>query len=215
MEKLTKALKNHNIHMVAKTLKHHPFLATYNDHGYTFLMAAIASRFTEAMELLIKYKSPIDNDTLLLACSNEFVEGVELLLQYGAKPNYYEDIQKSPMCIAVNTGNLSIVKLLLEYDVDVNEGEQSSPLHIAISNKKESNLEMVKLLLENGADVDYKDVNDHTPLMRAVYYDYIDIAKILVEYGADTGYINKDNNDALIYAHKNNNAEMIKVLKSC
>lgn len=199
--------------MVAKTLEHYPFLATYNDHGYTFLMAAIASKFIEAMELLIKYKSPINNNTLLLACSNEFIEGIELLLQYGAKPNYDGDIQKSPLCTAVNNGNIAIVKLLLEYDADVNEGEQSSPLHIAISSRKENKLEMVKLLLDNGADVDFKDINDHTPLMRAVYYDFLDIAILLITYGADTGYINKDSNDALIYAHKNKNVEMIKVLK--
>jgi len=68
-------------------------------------------------------------------------------------------------------------------DVRSQEGPQkSTALHIAC---RCGNLKICKLLLDNGADVNARDKNSETPLMRAVEGGHLDIACILIERGSN------------------------------
>uniref|UniRef100_A0A7S3UGN9 MYND-type domain-containing protein n=1 Tax=Picocystis salinarum TaxID=88271 RepID=A0A7S3UGN9_9CHLO len=68
-------------------------------------------------------------------------------------------------------------------DVRSQEGPQkSTALHIA---SRCGNLKICKLLLDNGADVNARDKNSETPLMRAVEGGHLDIACILIERGSN------------------------------
>ncbi|MDQ7055680.1 MAG: ankyrin repeat domain-containing protein [Persephonella sp.] len=50
---------------------------------------------------------------------------------------------------------------------------------------QEGDEQKVKELIEKGADVNARDKNNYTPLLRAVSRGNLKIVKILVEYGAD------------------------------
>lgn len=78
---------------------------------------------------------------------------------------------------------------------------------------KEGNLEGVIFLLAQGADVNVKDQENATPLMRSVSRNYIDIVKILLEKGADVNAENDWGYTPLKYATKLNLKEMEQHLR--
>ncbi len=117
------------------------------------------------------------------------------MLKNGANPNSYDLTSKlSPLHVASENNNVSIVKLLIKYGADVNIYANTlylnTPLHIAALNDSS---EVVTILLENGANINiYNDYTiGKTPLHLAVMNNSINSIKILLDKGADTNI--KDN----------------------
>lgn len=83
------------------------------------------------------------------------IDLIRLLLSRGAR---YPDLKfdkPSPLDIAMISGRADIVRLLIEFDADVNAGTQTTigqPLHTALTQRIENKREIVKLLLEAGAN---------------------------------------------------------------
>ena len=136
------------------------------------------ARRDEISELNIKYKS--------------FIEEENKLKQEAIKGTTYVVFDEEPsLVLAVRTGSIQIVKLLLERGVNPNiiswiEG--NTPLHEAcIYNLKD----IVILLLEGvppnyqGADTEIKNGKKRTVLEEALYFRRIELAKILIEHGAN------------------------------
>lgn len=83
------------------------------------------------------------------------------------------------------SGNIPIMRLLLELGADVNlrtQSEGDTALHIAVMN---SNIEMVRALLAGGAEVNATDRLLRTPLLRASGIGNLQIMQTLVSAGAD------------------------------
>ena len=78
---------------------------------------------------------------------------------------------------------------------------------------KDGDLEVVKSLVDQGADVNVKDKENATPLMRSVSRNYQAIVKLLIEQGADVNAINDWGYTPLKYAIKLNLKEMQQRLK--
>lgn len=102
------------------------------------------------------------------ACWNGHIEVVRLLLDAGASVNITNGDGESPFndaCeFARRTGDLSIVRLLLERnvaDVDTTDNYESTPLHDACWG---CHADLARLLLEHGADVDARDIDGYTPI---------------------------------------------------
>ena len=57
------------------------------------------------------------------------------------------------------------------------------------------------------------ELNNDTPLMKAVWYDKRDAAKMLLRAGADVGMKNKWNETVLNMASELNNEEMLEILE--
>jgi len=70
----------------------------------------------------------------------------------------------------------------------------------------------VKQLLEKGADVNARDEDGWTALIKASYNGYEGIAELLIEYGADVNAQNKYGDTALIYACWNGHKEVAELL---
>jgi len=68
------------------------------------------------------------------------------------------------------------------------------------------NKEAVKFLIKAGANINAKDNNGITALMRASRYGEVEVVKLLIEAGADNGYT------ALMEASDNNYVEVVKLL---
>ncbi len=74
-------------------------------------------------------------------------------------------VKNTPLCIAIQKGELDFVKKLIEYGADVNEKSFGmTPLMIAARYNK---VEIIKLLLEHGARQYEKDDKGYTALKYA------------------------------------------------
>ena len=108
---------------------------------------------------------------------------VEKLLQSGMDPNTNVG-REFALIYAVETDDIVLVRLLLDYHADVNEISRNgcSALVLAVSN---GNIDMMRLLLEKKANPNtVSDRTKYTPLMAAVNKGRIDMAHLLIENGA-------------------------------
>ena len=121
--------------------------------------------------------------------------------------------KKSPLMMAIENKNLSVVKLLLKKGVDVNLGdEENIPLVFATKN---NDFELVKLLLEHEANEKYvpHDNKEKIPLIIAIKNNNYEIVKILLEYGAIEKFLNdKCHTSSLVLAIKIDNPKIVELL---
>lgn len=94
--------------------------------GHTALMFASYNGHSEIVLMLLDQGAVLDRrdllgrTALLYASTGPFPETVKILLDKGAKPNVVDsDEHFSPLMHAAAEGNLSVVKLLLEYGADM------------------------------------------------------------------------------------------------
>ncbi|KAE9362725.1 ankyrin repeat protein, partial [Stipitochalara longipes BDJ] len=112
---------------------------------------------------------------------------VRLLLETGATPDRHWEIgrpwtRKSPLQIAVDWGENSIIKDLLFAGAEINDAclhAELTPLSSAILNK---NMEVVRLLIDKGADINYPNVNNSSALMSAIKSGILGTINWLLDY---------------------------------
>jgi ankyrin repeat protein len=71
----------------------------------------------------------------------------------------------------------------------------------------------VHKLIINGADVNYRDHYDYSPLMYAAYFGNDKVAKTLLEHGADPITKNKFGRNALSYAQSLDRVDIMNLLR--
>ena len=110
-----------------------------------------------------------------------------LIEEYGCNADIYDakgDIKQKPLCIAIEGGHISIIKLLLQQGVspvgEVESHERKKPIHIAIKNKQR---QVLQILLEHGANPDDKTSSGVAPAQLAVDNDASTLLSLLLSYG--------------------------------
>lgn len=103
-------------------------------------------------------------------------------------PNGYDADGWTPLLWASARGHAEAVQLLLEAGADIGQGHRQSqalPVHMA---GHSGSVATAKALLDHQADHlnAVWDLNGHTILLQAVFYDHQDLADFLVKRGADT-----------------------------
>lgn len=114
------------------------------------------------------------------ACKSGNVEIVNILLSNGAVPNLLNLHGLTPLCIASTTGNVAIVRALLEAkaDTELQSNEQRwTPLFFAAHDGQE---QIVQLLLEHGASAKENKFG-LTPRMVATQKGYNEVADLLLK----------------------------------
>jgi ankyrin repeat protein len=125
------------------------------------------------------------------------VEIVQVLLEAGADIHFSPYFEDTPLGLAALTENLEIVKLLLKFGANPDNGGECPPLYWAVEHK---NIKMIQLLLEAGANINGSTPSHITCLMKASLEGYLNIVKYLVESGANTRATDENGNTALIKA---------------
>jgi len=113
------------------------------------------------------------------------LEKAKKALEQGANANIKEPYSGATiLAFSAFNGNLAMVKLLLDYDADINRGgqDQSTPLHEAVL---QGHLSVAKLLIKKGANINARNRKGETPLDLAVRH--IDMTKLLKKHGAREG----------------------------
>lgn len=113
------------------------------------------------------------------------MELVRTLLERGADV-HATTVGWSTPCVwlAVESGNLDMVQLLLRHGARTSATRQDVTLLVYAVDKDE--MKLAKLLIKNGADPDLADKKGRTPLVMALVKQNVEMVKLLVTHGANT-----------------------------
>ncbi|RWS00274.1 LmrCD-specific DARPin-like protein, partial [Dinothrombium tinctorium] len=92
----------------------------------------------------------------------------------------------SPILLAANQSNLSLIELLIKHGAAFNdktrpENVHCDPLHIAA---KRGDYNMVELLVKKGANINAFDSIGNTPMFYAILYGHSEVCRFLLRNGA-------------------------------
>lgn len=114
---------------------------------------------------------------------------VKLFLDHGADVNEQNNLSRRPLYAASLVGNVPAVKLLLEYNADIDDDEDvfgRISLHAAVV---VSDLDLVKVLVERGADVYHQNKRGMDCLALAADVDQLEITQYLLDTCRDQGAV--------------------------
>jgi len=155
-------------------------------------------------------KSGASVPPIVAAASKGDIVKVRQLLESGESVDSKDEAGQNLLIIAVHTGDVNLVGLLLEYGADP-DSDHGQALHIAATY---GDIGMVAFLLDNGADIDRQSAfEQQTALHLASYKGHADVAGYLIEKGANPGLPNYQNDTPLALARKFGNCDCVAILK--
>ncbi|GAX25889.1 hypothetical protein FisN_6Hh073 [Fistulifera solaris] len=186
---LSLAVSHGHSEITALLLQHGADPNSVDAFGITPLLAAIAKRRLDLVQLLLQYKAKVNASTtvlqqtpLFLAILSEQVDMVQLLIEHGADVSVQDPRGCTPLFMAISKNHNDMVHLLLKHgaDTDTKNWVGSSPLLMAV---KKGNCDMVQALLQHNATI-VEDKETTTPLFVAMALRQSEIVSLLVENGA-------------------------------
>ncbi|KAL8714060.1 MAG: hypothetical protein Q9225_006643 [Loekoesia sp. 1 TL-2023] len=145
------------------------------------------------------------------------LEDMSLLLRYGADPNNMDITGRTPVLHAVDSHNISCLRLVLEAgghpDPPMPNGMfRSSPLTAA---GRAGMPEMLKRLLDFEANPNASNPEGLTALHSVARTENVDCALLLLEYGADLNAISSNGKTPLTTAIIYNNHPVLRLFVDC
>ena len=157
-------------------------------------------------------KSKYGNSALVYAIAEKSQNVIKYLSQLADYDiNFSNNYGENALMMAAFTGNLPLVKLLIERRGGQVQQDGWSPIHYAVIH---GNLEVVRFLLSKGAEVDALTPSETTPLMLAIRYGHIHVVKLLLDKGADLSALNDQQLTPIDFARYFNQREIARGLES-
>ncbi|XP_023719400.1 fibronectin type 3 and ankyrin repeat domains protein 1 [Cryptotermes secundus] len=157
--------------------------------------------------------NPMDMSPLMQAVSRGDPQMVSLMLSVGADVNVTSyRTGRTALMMACFKGETGIAQLLIERGASWNICDRSgcTALHYAVDG---SQMETVELALHEGADIEAKDIEQWTPLMRGVVMgSSVQILKKLLERGALLNCIDRHGQTCLMQAVLSGHQDVVKLL---
>lgn len=120
------------------------------------------------------------------------------LIDSGININEIDERHATPLILAIDFGNATIVKALIK------AGALPIPenycLELTTNSIDECNLDILDALISTGIDVNVRCEDDKTALLYVARRRNFAATKMLIEAGADANVVDKNNNFALRYA---------------
>ena len=154
--------------------------------------------------------------SLVAALAGRHFQTADLLRQNGADLHVRGNEWRSPLHAAAHSGNLEVVRILIEYDhADINarDGTEGTPLHWASSGQYFKDGSVLRFLLEHGADINVRSQDGWTPLHVASHYGALEAVCLLLEHGADVDAKRNDGMTALQVAVQKEHDKVVELLR--
>ncbi|KAF8008297.1 hypothetical protein BT93_K2085 [Corymbia citriodora subsp. variegata] len=195
-----------------------------NSRGETPLHIAARAGKAVAVELLLRQGVLIDpdrsgNSPLHEAVRKGHRKVIGQLVSQDPSQVYRSNKEsKSPSCVAVETGDLEILTLLLDAPNNGEDQERSdnerifciSPVHLAIMYRK---MEMLTKMWDKKSWLfQLRDAGNGTPLHLAAYENYLDGVKFLMEK-CPTSALEQDNMDGYLPIHVACMMDNVRIVK--
>jgi Ankyrin repeats (3 copies)/Ankyrin repeats (many copies) len=197
--------------------------APYDKSPAAPLYYATLCGFHDLVEHLItKHPQDVNADggyyvrPLVAALAGEHFQTADLLRHNGADLDVRGDFGKNPLHGAAYSGNLEVVRILIEYDpayINARDEYGETPLFCASTGHNSKDDSVVRSLLEHGADIDGQSQSGRTPLHEASYFGALEVVRLLLEHGADVEAKGNDGETALQEAAGRGHDEVVKLLR--
>lgn len=189
---LNKSLYIENIE-ITKVLLEKSDVNLKANNGNTPLLIAVTRlghpQYYELIELLINNNADVNsqNDkgetTLELAARYGCIDVVKLLIQRGAHIDHQNKEGVTPLIQAAKEKHKDIVEYLVKNNANVNLYDKY--LWSALIFSASECLETTRLLLKYGAHIDHQNHEGDTALIKAAYWNQINIVEHLISCGAN------------------------------
>ncbi len=150
-----------------------------------------------------------------LASINGHAAIVEQLVRSGADPNdplHAVNAGETPLMLAVRSGEVDAVKVLLDVGANINETEtwngQSALMWAAV----EGHVPVVQMLIDHGADIHARSNSGATPLLFAARTGSMDVVGALLAAGSDVNEKRPDGATPLLVAVINGHEDLVDLL---
>jgi ankyrin repeat protein len=151
-----------------------------------------------------------NNDTEILQKLHEL--GVDLNKKCTSTDLYARHHSLSPLELAVRSGNIDMIRVLKDLNVDLNvlDGSEDTPMSLAVDMDK---LTVIRALHELGVDFSKRDKNGFSATDHAVQNANIPALKLLKQLGADVNQRGPSGATSAFVAAENGRADSIISLK--
>ena len=254
------AYKNGDIKMMETLLERRADPNIPNRHKKTILMDAMAKENLEAIELILKHSYANNLGEILLRTYND-IDLDNVLKNCRRFINRYDSNGKTPLMVACEKGKIGLIIKLLENGADINikdAQDRHTALTYALSNGRigvvsflikhgatvgkekvltyayeNGDSELLKILVDNGININEKDKNGETVLMKMCkddkmtlfYSDNVEqmeelqwrgkrgeVKRLILKNGVNINEKDKMGLTALSHAWLNQDTKMAKIL---
>ncbi|MBO7454734.1 MAG: ankyrin repeat domain-containing protein [Alphaproteobacteria bacterium] len=179
-----------------------------NKQMKTALMIAVEKENLDLVNLLVDEKVQIKGKR---GRSGKIISTELKILDSTANPDIPDKNGKTALILAVEKGNLEIIKKLASYSKELNHEDKTgwTALLLAVANENE---EVVEILLKNKAGIDIQNNQGQSPLMLAVSKGNVNLVNLLIEKGADVNARDNDDKTALMFAASSGKEDIVRSL---
>ncbi|WP_262693662.1 ankyrin repeat domain-containing protein [Kordiimonas aquimaris] len=182
----------------------------------TFITRFLSQIMVVISALLISFSVSAQSPQydLLKAIDRQEVQDLNNTLQKGVSPDTRRRSDGMPaIVLAAQTGNIAIIKALLDGGANVNLGDRLRGETALMIRSTAGDTNAVKLLLTYNADPNRADIGQETALMKAVRGRKFKTAQALIEAGADPNVQDLTGKTALEYAKLSKSRRFIRLLQ--
>jgi ankyrin repeat protein len=194
---------------------------TKSDANTSLYYAALCGFPALVERLVVKYPQHINAiggyymTPAVAALAGRHFQPAEVLHRNGSSvaPRGYFD--NTPLHAAAHNGDLEMVRVLLDYGVDVNSQNDGhcTPLDFASRNGHRNDSRVVQFLIEHGADLNTRaSRSGFAPLHRASKNGRIEVVRLLVEHGVNVEVQDKYGRTPLDVASGDQREEIMELL---
>ena len=210
---IIEAIFNKNAEIIKLLSEYGAHVDDKNRDGEPPLVKAVETGDADIVKLLLEHGATQGMDSAITdAIFFKETEIIKILAEHGAQ---VDEVDWSPLEVAIEIGDTDVVKLLLKHGANVDHRNSHGwTALMKASENGDSKLEIIELLLKHGAQVDLQNDDGESALMVATQNSQANVAtKLVQEYGASVGLKQKHSSwTALMEASESGSIDIVKLL---